>query len=369
MEFCFFMEQREKAARLQKKLKESLFYIDDKYVENLLLLGWNDRDAKSLACWDWPHGIGLFGLWKEYVYSNDEKIFDELCSWFDSRLEIGLPPRNVNTVAPFLTLAFLYEKKENEEWKRVMLELGSWIMNEMPRTPEGGIQHKHAELDNHGDLWDDTLFMTCLFLAKIGKVFDKKEWVDEAVYQTLLHMKYLTDNKTGLWYHAWSFDNRDNYAKALWGRGNSWITVFIPELIDIVEPYGPVKRMLINALRAQINSLVKYQDSSGLWHTLINDESSYLESSASAGFCAGIFKSVRKGYIKTEYLVYAKKALDAIYGEISEDGTLLNVSYGTNVGHSLEHYKNIPIRPMQYGQGLAMLAIVEGREALKENER
>lgn len=350
----------EKAARLEEKLKDSLFYIDDRYIENLHRLGWDEKSSNSLAAWDWPHGIGLFGLWKEYVYTKDESILNDLCSWYESRLEIGLPPRNVNTVAPFLTMAFLYEKVGREEWKRVMVDLANWIMNEMPRTPEGGIQHKHAELDNHGDLWDDTLFMTCLFLAKAGKIFNRQDWVDESVYQTLLHLKYLVDNKTGLWFHAWSFDNRDNYANALWGRGNCWITVFIPELIDIVEPSEPIRRILVNALKAQVDTLIKYQDPCGLWHTLINDENSYLESSATAGFCAGIFKAVRMGYIGEEYLESAKKGLAAIYDEIDETGTLRNVSYGTNVGHDLDHYRNIPIRPMQYGQGLAMIAIIEG---------
>lgn len=360
------MSHEEKAAKLHKKLKDSLFCIDDSYVEDLHSLGWDDRSSRSLAVWDWPHGIGLFGLWKQYAYTQDEKILDDLTLWYESRLEIGLPPRNVNTVTPFLTMAFLYEKRENREWAEVIKNLAGWIMNDMPRTPEGGIQHKHAQLDNHGDLWDDTLFMTCLFLAKAGMLFGRKEWVDEAVYQTLLHMKYLTDTETGLWYHAWSFDNRNNYADALWGRGNAWITVFIPEFIDIVNPDEPVRRMLINALALQIESLAKYQDESGLWHTLINDPTSYLESSATAGFSAGIFKAVRMGYIGKEYREVAERGLDALYGEIDEDGTVLNVSYGTNVGHDLDHYRNIPKRPMQYGQGLAMMAVIEGTEALKE---
>ena len=364
------MKQRvNKAEKLLEKLEGSLFCTDDSYVEDLHRLGWDERSAKSLAAWDWPHGIGLFGLWKEYAYTEDESILDKLTFWYDSRLEIGLPPRNVNTVAPFLTMAFLYEKTGNPEWKKIMTDLASWIMTDMPRTPEGGIQHKHAQLDNHGDLWDDTLFMTCLFLAKAGKVFGRQDWVDEAVYQTLLHMKYLVDTKTGLWYHAWSFDRRDNYADALWGRGNCWITVFIPEFIDIVRPEEPVRRILVNALESQIESLVRNQDSSGLWHTLINDRSSYLESSATAGFAAGIFKAVRKGYVSRNYLDAAKKALDALYGEIDEDGTVLNVSYGTNVGYDLDHYRNIPIRPMQYGQGLAMIAVIEGKQAEKEEER
>lgn len=359
----------DKAAKLQDKLKDSLFCIDNSYVENLHRLGWDDKSAQSLAAWDWPHGIGLFGLWKQYAYTQNEKILSDLCSWYESRIQIGLPPRNVNTVAPFLTLAFLYEKVPNEEWKAVMLDLAAWIMDQMPRTPEGGIQHKHAELDNHGDLWDDTLFMTCLFLAKVGKLFDRQDWVDEAIYQVLIHMKYLVDRKTGLWYHAWSFDNKDNYANALWGRGNCWITVFIPEIIDIVQPCEPVRRMLVNALEAQISSLIEYQSPNGLWHTLINDPTSYLEASATAGFCAGIFKAVRMGYIGKDCLEAAKRGLDALYDEIDENGTVQNVSYGTNVGHDLDHYRNIPIRPMQYGQGLAMIAIIEGNEALKEGSR
>ena len=64
-----------------------------------------------------------------------------------------------------------------------------------------------------------------------------------------------------------------------------------------------------------------------------------------------------------------KKGLDALYNEIDENGTVQHVSYGTNVGHDLDHYRNIPIRPMQYGQGLAMIAIIEGYEALKEEKR
>ena len=41
-------------------------------------------------------------------------------------------------------------------------------------------------------------------------------------------------------------------------------------------------------------ALAKYQDESGLWHTLINDSNSYLESSATAGFAYGILKAVHK---------------------------------------------------------------------------
>ncbi len=51
-------------------------------------------------------------------------------------------------------------------------------------------------------LWDDTLFMTVLFLANMGRIRGNKEYIEEAQYQFLLHVKYLTDKKTGMWFTA-----------------------------------------------------------------------------------------------------------------------------------------------------------------------
>ena len=44
---------------------------------------------------------------------------------------------------------------------------------------------------------------------------------------------------------------------------------------------------------------------------------------------------------------------------IAEDGTVLNVSGGTGMGYNKEHYKNILIAPMAYGQSLTILALSE----------
>lgn len=40
---------------------------------------------------------------------------------------------------------------------------------------------------------------------------------------------------------------------------------------------NPDRRILENALLRQIESLAKYQDEGGMWHTLIDDPTSYLE--------------------------------------------------------------------------------------------
>ena len=53
-------------------------------------------------------------------------------------------------------------------------------------------------------------------------------------------------------------------------------------------------------------------------------------------------------------------ALRPILGYIADDGVLHQVSYGTPMGRqSKDFYKNIELRPMPYGQALAMLFLIE----------
>ena len=96
-----------------------------------------------------------------------------------------------------------------------------------------------------------------------------------------------------------------------------------------------------------------------MWHTVLNDEESYEEVSGSAAIAAGILKGIKCGILDESYIPCAKKAIEAILNNIADDGTVLNVSGGTGMGMNAEHYKNILIAPMAYGQSLTILALVE----------
>ena len=179
-------------------------------------------------------------------------------------------------------------------------------MHEMPRTAHGGMQHITLAEENAQQMWDDTLMMTVLPLAKIGKLLNKPEYVEEAVYQFLLHVQNLMDRETGLWFHGWNYDGNHNFAHARWARGNSWLTIVIPDFLELVElpENNAVRRYLTQVLNAQIAALATCQDDSGLWHTLLDDPDSYLEASATAGFAYGILKAVRKRYVAAEYALW-----------------------------------------------------------------
>jgi unsaturated rhamnogalacturonyl hydrolase len=315
--------------------------------------GWND--------WEWTHGIGLYGIYKYYQLTNDVRCLQIMRDWFANRFSAGTPTKNVNTMSPLLTLAYLYEEHGDKTYLPVLDTWAEWIMREMPRTEEGGLQHIVFNSENRQQLWDDTLMMSVLPLAKIGLLLNRPEYVEDAKRQFLIHIKYLFDRKTGLWFHGWTFEGRHNFAEALWARGNCWVTIAIPEFIELLQlpPGDALRQFLQDTLEAQVRTLAKHQDNSGLWHTLVVDNTSYLEASATAGFAYGILKSVRKGYLDKSYEEIGVKAIKGVLANISDNGELKNVSFGTAMGHTLQFYKDIKLTAMPYGQSLAILALGE----------
>lgn len=350
----------EKLSRLVEAFTPILYEDDEQFLENMKGSNLAGDDIRKYRHWEWTQGVGLYGLWRLFEKTRDEKYLDILTTYFDNQMTVGFPALNVNTVTPFLTMSYVGEYLGSEKYLAPCRESAAWIMAHFPRTREGGFQHMTSDTLNDQELWDDTLFMTVLFLANMGRIEGKREYIEEAQYQFLLHAKYLADRETGLWYHGWTFNGRHNFAGAFWGRGNCWITIAIPEFLGMVDCAPAVRRMLTELLRAQVESLVKYQDESGMWHTVIDDRDSYVETSASCGFAYGILRGIHAGLLDKRYAEAAMKALDPILGYIADDGVVNQVSYGTPMGReSKDFYKKIPIQPMPYGQALAMLLLIE----------
>lgn len=353
-------EIKEKLVKLTDAFRPILYEDDEVFLQNMEGRNLAGDDVRRYQHWEWTQGVGVYGLWKLFERTGDKSYLEVLVKYFDQQLETGFPALNVNTITPFLTMSYVGEHLREEKYLAPCRESAKWIMERFPRTEEGGFQHMTSDTLNDQELWDDTLFMTVLFLANMGRIEGKQAYVDEAQYQFLLHAKYLVDKKTGLWYHGWTFQGRHNFARALWGRGNCWITIAIPEFLQMVPCAAPVKRTLTQLLLNQVEGLRRYQSESGMWHTLIDEASSYVEASASCGFAYGILRAVHTGLIDGSYEAVALKALEPVLRCIGEDGVVRQVSYGTAMGReSRDLYRNVPLKPMPYGQALAMLFLSE----------
>ena len=240
-------EIKEKLAKLTDAFRPILYEDDEVFLHNMEGRNLAGDDVRRYQHWEWTQGVGVYGLWKLFERTGDKSYLEVLVKYFDQQLETGFPALNVNTITPFLTMSYVGEHLREEKYLAPCRESAKWIMERFPRTEEGGFQHMTSDTLNDQELWDDTLFMTVLFLANMGRIEGKQAYVDEAQYQFLLHAKYLVDKKTGLWYHGWTFQGRHNFARALWGRGNCWITIAIPEFLQMVPCAAPVKRTLTSS--------------------------------------------------------------------------------------------------------------------------
>lgn len=321
--------------------------------------------------WDWPQGVGLYGILKLMEREQNEEYRTFLHAWFTDNIREGLPSRNINTTMPLLTLVSLNDYYHDPSFEVLCLDWADWLMNCLPRTKEGGFQHvtsangdRQGVRLNENELWIDTLFMTVLFLNRMGQKYQKSEWIDEGIHQMLLHIKYLYDTRCRLFYHGWSFRGYHNFGGIFWCRGNSWFTLGLPDYLEMFRgSLNPgVKAILLDTYRAQVGALRELQAESGLWHTVLTDESSYEECSGSAAVAAGMLKGIRMGFLDDSYLESAERAVEGILRNIDADGTVRKVSAGTGMGNDSAHYKNILIAPMAYGQSLAILALEEALE-------
>ena len=213
---------------------------------------------------------------------------------------------------------------------------------------------------NDQELWADTLFMAVLFLQQMGNRYNNETWKAEAVHQMLVHIKYLYCKNNGLLYHGFSFLRNDNFGGIFWNRGNSWftlgVTIFLEHATDL---YAGTRQFIVDTFRTHAATLRNLQDESGLFHTILDDPTSYLETSGSAAIAAGLLRGVKLGILDESYAECANKAIEALCDNIDTDGTVLNVSAGTAMGMNAEHYKGIGIHPMAYGQALTLVALIE----------
>lgn len=349
-----------------KLLIDGMVNIKDKTGEFLLKLddgrvidtkGWND--------WEWTHGVGLYGIWQYYELTGDPSSLKTIEDWFAARFAAGGTTKNINTMAVFLTLACVYERTKNATYLPWLDSWAEWAYRDLERTRFGGMQHVTYVSLHDQQLWDDTLMMTVLPLAKIGLVLGRPHYVAEAKRQFLLHVQYLFDPKTGLFFHGWEFNKPGeaklghNFAEARWARGNSWLTIVIPEFLELLDldvVADPVGAHLRDVLDAQCAALASLQESSGLWRTLLDvpgTEGSYVEASATAGFAFGLLKARRKRYLDvttpfapaeaadgqrlsavklSPFDEVAVKAIAAVLDNVDESGELLNTSFGTAMG-------------------------------------
>lgn len=254
----------------------------------------------------------------------------------------------------------------DERFTRYLNQAATFVQTGQSRLPDATLCR---EGPRKMTIWADDLYMSVPFLAAMGNSHAQKKYTDDAVQQVEKFNAYLYDASTGLYYHTWYGDVQST-GVAHWLRCNGWIAMAQVQLIDNLPANNPNRKKLISLLQRQITGFARYQDTSGLWHQLIDKPDSYLETSGTAMFVYAVAKAVNEGWIPAAYLSIAKDGWNGLSKQVTTDGQIQNVCIGTGVASNIKFYYERPVKLNDiHVAGAFLLAGSEMIKAFRNTEK
>lgn len=312
------------------------------------------RTMRMDLTWDWPCGVAYYGIADAYEKTGKKEYLKLLKDRVDELVDLGLPSVwTVNACAMGHCLITLYKATGEQRYWDIVMSKINYIRNDALRFGDHVLQHTvSANNDFPEQCWADTLFMAAFFLLRVGVELGDEEIIEDALNQYYWHIKYLQDPNTGFYYHGYDNINKNHMSGFYWGRANAWAAFTMSQVGGILPKcYLYPKYMdVAGSLNEQLAALKLVQTENGLWRTILDDEDSYEEISASAGIAAAMV--TRGNPLHSKYI---NKAIKGMLANVSEDGRVLNVSGGTAVMNDRDGYRNISRDWIQgWGQGLAL---------------
>jgi len=282
-------------------------------------------DDKTEPKWDYVHALVLTSFEALHKKTKDLKYYNYIKQYADATIDQNgevssykFDTYNIDMVTAGRILFNLYETTKDARYLSVLQLLRKQI-TEQPRTASGGFWHKKIYPNQ---MWLDGLYMGEPFYAQYTTQFEKGAQLNDIAKQFELIQLHATDPKTGLLYHGWDeskqmpwADKTTGCSPNFWSRSIGWYVMALVDVLDYFPKNHHKRKELIGYLNNIANSLVQFQDSSGLWYQVTDkgrSEGNYLESSGSSMFAYALAKGANKGYLPMKFKVVANKAFDGL---------------------------------------------------------
>jgi len=186
-------------------------------------------------------------------------------------------------------------------------------------------------------IWADDLFMSVPLLLRYASLTRDGGIYDMIAKQIINFQKYLYNPKTGLYTHGY-FVRTGKPSEVFWSRANGWVVWAMSEaLLYLPERHKDYQRIK-KIFQQHIAGLASCQGESGMWHQVLNDPSTYEESSSTAMFTIALARGVRNRWIDQKYKTNLDRAWRALQKNISDDGVVKNICRGTGLGRTNGYY-------------------------------
>lgn len=344
-----------------------------RYIFLIAALNFSVATAQVKEFKNWPKGsdpaaIGAL-LTQHYLESPHTNFgmpgppgsitYSEVCTWYGA-LKFASVTKNKALINK-LDLRFrplLYEKKNlqpkpdhvdpnvfgslplelyMQTGSPVYLDMGKWFADQQWAMPKNAKPEYQVLLDSgltwQTRMWIDDMYMITNIQAQAYRATGDRKYIDRAAAEMVVYLDAI-QRPNGLFYHAAD-------VPFFWGRGNGWMAAGMTELLTSLPKDNKNQPRILKAYQTMMRSLKQYQTQEGMWLQLVDDKTSWPETSATGMFVYAMITGVKKGWLAAdEYGPAARKGWIALTGYIDKNGDVTEVCQGTNKENSREYYLN-----------------------------
>ncbi len=203
----------------------------------------------------------------------------------------------------------------DETLKNAAGEMLKYLLEKAPRNSSGTIYHTI----DAPQIWIDSLYMGPPFMAYAG-------YYQEAVKQVQGIRSVLWNQDKKLFSHIWDDWKQDFKNKNFWGVGNGWAAAGMCRVArELPDEMIHEKEVIIDYIREVIDGCLNFMRGDGLFHNVVDDINTFVETNLSQMLAYTIFSAVREKWIDSAFLDYARKMRNAALAKVDEYGYVQDV--------------------------------------------
>lgn len=303
--------------------------------------------------WGFGEAIALRGLIAASDALGDPSLYGHVLGLMRGWLGRGVAKSNEDHVAPGRELLAVWEREGDPAMLDAARALAA-LNASFAQGAHGARCHRPDTPGWRHQIWVDCMDVDGPFLARLAQATGEDRYFDQAAAELLGYARTLQDETGGLLRHGhekWAGRNG-----AYWARGNGWALLGLVETLEVLPAGHPAASELRDRLASLLEAIAHHQDETGLFHTILTDTDTYLETSLAAMIAASLPGGIGHGLIDPKHRAMVDRARAAVLAHVDGEGALSLVSDATPVGEP-HVYATRPFGVFPWGQGPLLLML------------
>lgn len=228
----------------------------------------------------------------------------------------------VNGAAAGESVLWLAEQTKDPEHRAALDGQLDWILRTAPRAVDGTIFH----IRGTEQVWVDSVYMVVPLLMATGHD-------DAAMVQLDGHRRRLHDEPSGLWSHIWDEPSGRLERAAHWGSGNGWVAAGLARALRFPAA-APRRDELVEQARAVIESCLRWRRADGLFHDVVDDPDTFVETNLAQMLAYAVLTGVADGWLEGSWAEVGGDLRRAAAAKLDEHGLVQGACGAPHFDHS-----------------------------------